>query len=59
MIQSPVNNPRGQYLPTEQILTIAIGSNSASATNSVEFIGQSLGLMTPNGTTQFNLGFQL
>jgi hypothetical protein len=59
MIQSPVNNPRGTYLPTEQILTIAIGSNSASAVNSVEFIGQSLGLITANGTTQFNLGFQL
>ena len=59
MIQSPVNNPRGQYLPSEQILTVAIGSNSASAVNSVEFIGQSLGLITANGTTQFNLGFQL
>jgi hypothetical protein len=59
MIQSPVNNPRGSYLPTEQILTIAIGSNSASAINSVEFIGQKLGLMTANGTQEFQLGFQL
>jgi len=59
MIQSPVNNPRGSYLPTEQILTIAIGSNSASAVNSVEFIGQKLGLMTSSGTQEFQLGFQL
>jgi hypothetical protein len=59
MIQSPVNNPRGEYLPTEQILTIAIGSNSASPVNSVEFIGQKLGLMTSSGTQEFQLGFQL
>jgi len=59
MIQSPVNNPRGTYLPSEQILTIAIGSNSASAVNSVEFIGQKLGLMTSSGTQEFQLGFQL
>jgi hypothetical protein len=59
MIQSPVNNPRGTYLPSEEILTIAIGSNSASATNSVEFIGQKLGLMTSSGTQEFALSFQL
>jgi hypothetical protein len=59
MIQSPVNNPRGTYLPSEQILTIAIGSNSASTVNSVEFIGQKLGLMTSSGTQEFQLGFQL
>ena len=59
MIQSPVNNPRGEYLPTEQILTIAIGTNSASVVNSVEFIAQKLGIMTATGTQEFALGFQL
>jgi hypothetical protein len=59
MIQSPVNNPRGNYAPDQQILTIAIGSNSASAVNSVEFVMQKLGLMTASGTTEFNVGFQL
>lgn len=59
MIQSPVNNPRGNYAPNQQILTIAIGSNSASAVNSVEFVMQKLGIMTASGTTEFNVGFQL
>jgi hypothetical protein len=52
MIQSPVNNPRGTYAPTDSVLTIAIGTNSASATNSVEFIAQKLGIMTASGTQE-------
>jgi len=52
MIQSPVNNPRGPYAPTEQILAFVIGSNSASAVNSCEFICQKLGIMTANGTQE-------
>jgi hypothetical protein len=55
MIQSPVNNPRGTYLPTEQILAFVIGSNSASAVNSVEFIAQKLGIMTSSYTQEFLL----
>ena len=52
MIQSPVNNPRGTYAPTESVLAIVIGSNSVSAVNSVEFISQKLGLMTATGTQE-------
>jgi len=59
MEPSTVNNPRGEYLPTEEILAISIQSNSSSAVNSVEFIMQKLGVMTSIGTQEFNLGFQL
>jgi hypothetical protein len=52
MIQSPVNNPRGVYAPTESVLAIVIGTNSASAVNSVEFIAQKLGVMTATGTQE-------
>jgi hypothetical protein len=52
MIQSPVNNPRGTYAPTESVLAIVIGSNSVSAVNSVEFIAQKLGVMTATGTQE-------
>ena len=52
MVQSPVNNPRGPYLPTEQILAIVVGSNSISAVNSVEFIAQKLGVITSSGTEE-------
>jgi hypothetical protein len=55
MIQSPVNNPRGTYAPTEQVLAIVIGTNSASAVNSCEFIAQHLGVVTSTGTTNFAL----
>jgi len=59
MQESSVNNPRGEYLPTEQILAISIQSNSSSVINSTEFIMQKLGVMTSIGTQEFNLGFQL
>jgi len=52
MIQSPVSNPKGTYAPTETILAIVIGTNSASAVNSVEFIAQKLGVMTATGTQE-------
>jgi hypothetical protein len=54
MIQSPVNNPRGTYAPTESVLAFVIGSNSASPVNSVEFIAQKLGIMTATGTQELN-----
>lgn len=52
MIQSPVNNPRGVYAPTESVLAFVIGTNSASAVNSVEFIAQKLGIMSATGTQE-------
>ena len=53
MEQSTVNNLRGQYLPTEQILAFVIGTNSSSSINTVEFILQKLGVMTASGTQEF------
>ena len=35
---STVNNPRGTYLPTDNILAVVIGTNSASPTNSVQLV---------------------
>jgi hypothetical protein len=52
MIQSPVSNPRGTYAPTDSVLAIVIGSNSASAVNSTEFISQKLGVVTATGTQE-------
>jgi hypothetical protein len=52
MEQSPVNNPRGVYAGTDSVLAIVIGTNSASAVNSVEFIAQKLGIMTAIGTQE-------
>jgi len=54
MIQSPVNNPRGPYAPTESVLAFVIGSNSSSAVNSVDFIAQKFGVMTSNGTQELS-----
>jgi hypothetical protein len=59
MQQSSVNNPRGTYLPTQQILAITIGTNSASPVNAVECVFQKLGVMTASGTTEMQFGFQL
>lgn len=50
---SPVNNPRGTYDGTDEILAFSIGTNSASPINSVEFVLQKFGIMTPNGTQEF------
>lgn len=49
---SPVNNPRGVYAGTDSVLAFVIGTNSASAVNSVEFIAQKLGVMTASGTQE-------
>jgi len=53
MTPSTVNNPRGTYGPTENIMFFSIGSNSASAVNSVEVVVQKFGVMTPTGTQEF------
>ena len=42
----------GAFAPTETILAFAIGSNSASAVNSVEFAINKFGIMTPYGTQE-------
>ena len=43
--QSTVNNPKGTYLPTQKVLAIVIGTNSASAVNNVEFVVQKLNII--------------
>ena len=53
MQQSSVNNPRGTYSGTDEILAFSIGSNSASAVNSVEFVLQKFGVSTINGTQEW------
>lgn len=53
MSPSSVSNPRGTYGSTENIMFISIGSNSASAVNSVECVVQKFGIMTPSGTQEF------
>ena len=43
----------GPFAPTELILAFAIGSNSSSVVNSVEFAVSKFGIMTLNGTQEF------
>jgi hypothetical protein len=43
----------GPFASTELLLYFAIGSNSASVVNSVEFAVSKLGIMTPTGTQEF------
>jgi hypothetical protein len=52
-ISSVSPNPRGTYDPTDEILAFSISTNSASPINSVEFVLQKFGIMTPNGTQEF------
>jgi hypothetical protein len=42
----------GNFSPTEVILAFAIGTNSASAINTVEFALSKFGIMTPYGTQE-------
>jgi hypothetical protein len=45
MIQSPVApNPRGTYLPTMKVLGFAVGTNSASPVNQVNFVMSKVGV---------------
>ena len=41
---STVNNPRGTYLPTDNILAVVIGTNSASVSGSVQLVVNKLNL---------------
>jgi hypothetical protein len=53
---SPVGSSNvGAFSPSEVILAFTIGSNSASAVNSVEFCVSKFGVMTEEGTQEFAL----
>jgi hypothetical protein len=53
---SPVGSSNvGAFAPSEVILAFTIGSNSASAVNSVEFCVSKFGVMTEEGTQEFQL----
>jgi hypothetical protein len=55
MINSTVApNPAGTYAPTEQVLFFAISTSSSSVINCSEFILQKFGIITANGTQEFN-----
>jgi hypothetical protein len=41
---STVNNPRGTYAQTDNILAVVIGTNSASPVNSIELVVNKLNL---------------
>ena len=53
--QSTVNNPRGTYAPTDNILAVVIGTNSASSTNSVELVVNKLNLHYDDFTQSYLL----
>lgn len=52
---SSVNNPKGVYSPTDKVLAIVIGSNSASAVNSVEFVVSKLNIIMDKFTQSLQL----
>ena len=53
--QSTVNNPKGTYAQGDKILAVVIGTNSASATNSVELVVNKLNLIYANFTQSYLL----
>ncbi len=53
MIVSPVApNPRGTYTPTMKVLAIAVGTNSASAVNSTNFVMSKVGVCVAAGNKE-------
>jgi len=58
MAQSTINNPRGQYLPTEQVLAVTVGSNSGSSVNQVAFIMSKVGICLEQGNQELILNPQ-
>jgi hypothetical protein len=52
---STVNNPRGSYLPTDNILTVVIGTNSGASLNSVELVVNKLNLHYDDFTQSYLL----
>ena len=53
--ESTVNNPRGTYLPTDNILAVVIGTNSASPVNSVQLVVNKLNLHYEDFTQSYLL----
>jgi hypothetical protein len=49
------NNPRGDYLPTEEVAYIAVGTNSTSPVNQVNFVMAKVGVCLANGNNEFIL----
>jgi hypothetical protein len=59
MILSPVQpNPRGEYLSTEEVLAVAVGTNSGSALNQVAFIMSKVGICLEQGNQELILNPQ-
>jgi len=52
---STVNNPRGSYLPTDNILAVVIGTNSSASLNSVELVVNKLNLHYDDFTQSYLL----
>lgn len=53
MILSPVApNPRGEYLPTEEVLAIAVGTNSAATVDAIEFTMGKVGVCLAQGNQE-------
>jgi hypothetical protein len=55
MVQSSVNNPRGTYLDTDEILFIAFSTNSISSLGSVDFSLGKIGMITPTYSCEYLL----
>jgi len=58
MAQSTVNNPRGEYLSTEEVLAVAVGTASGSALNQVAFIMSKVGICLEQGNQELILNPQ-
>jgi hypothetical protein len=59
MILSPIQpNPRGEYLGTEEVLAVAVGTNSASTVGQCNFIFQKLGICLEQGNAELVLNPQ-
>jgi len=58
MAQSTVNNPRGEYLPTEEVLAVTVGTNSISPVNQVNFIMSKVGICLEQGNQELILNPQ-
>jgi hypothetical protein len=52
MEQSTVNNPRGEYLPTEEVLAVSVGTNTGSPLNQVAFIMSKVGICLEQGNQE-------
>ena len=59
MILSPVQpSPRGQYLPTEEVLAVAVGTSTGSSVNQVNFIMSKVGICLEQGNQELILNPQ-